>query len=64
MKKNRNLVPIKRQNSMIHNLDPFLNLWETKFRLPEGITDHPHRGMISITYCISGTLFYEDSNGK
>ena len=46
------------------NLDPFLMLDNFKVSLPAGFPDHPHRGMETVTYMISGEILHEDSKGN
>ena len=35
-----------------------------KVALPAGFPDHPHRGMETVTYMISGEIMHEDSKGN
>lgn len=51
-------------NKHVRNLDPFLMIDEAKVKLPAGFPDHPHRGIETITYGISGTVLHEDSRGN
>ena len=38
----------------LQNLDPFLMLDNFNVKLPGGFPDHPHRGMETVTYMLSG----------
>ena len=42
------------------NLDPFLMLDLFCVKLPAGFPDHPHRGMETVTYMLSGEILHED----
>lgn len=46
------------------NLDPFLMLDNFNVKLPAGFPDHPHRGMETVTYMLSGELLHEDFKGN
>ena len=46
------------------NLDPFLMLDLFKVKLPAGFPDHPHRGMETVTYMLSGEIMHEDFMGN
>lgn len=46
------------------NLDPFLMLDNFNVKLPGGFPDHPHRGMETVTYMLSGELMHEDFLGN
>ena len=46
------------------NLDPFLMLDNFNVKLPAGFPDHPHRGMETVTYMISGEIKHEDFKGN
>jgi len=35
-----------------------------KVSLPAGFPDHPHRGMETVIYMISGEIMHEDSKGN
>ena len=35
-----------------------------KIALPAGFPDHPHRGMETVTYVMSGETLHEDSKGN
>ena len=39
-----------------------LDLFNVK--LPAGFPDHPHRGMETVTYMISGSILHEDFKGN
>jgi len=44
------------------SFDP-LRFFQQKFILPEGFPSHPHRGFITLTYCIKGGMIHRDSIG-
>ena len=46
------------------NLDPFLMLDNFNVKLPAGFPDHPHRGMETVTYMMSGNMLHEDFKGN
>jgi redox-sensitive bicupin YhaK (pirin superfamily) len=46
------------------NLDPFLMLDNFNVKLPAGFPDHPHRGMETVTYMMSGNILHEDFKGN
>ena len=46
------------------NLDPFLMLDNFNVKLPGGFPDHPHRGMETVTYMLSGAIKHEDFKGN
>lgn len=46
------------------NLDPFLMLDNFNVKLPGGFPDHPHRGMETVTYMLSGEVLHEDFLGN
>lgn len=46
------------------NLDPFLMLDNFNVKLPGGFPDHPHRGMETVTYMLSGEIMHEDFKGN
>jgi hypothetical protein len=46
------------------NLDPFLMLDNFNVKLPAGFPDHPHRGMETDTYMLSGEILHEDFKGN
>ena len=46
------------------NLDPFLMLDNFNVKLPAGFPDHPHRGMETVTYMLSGEMLHEDFKGN
>ena len=46
------------------NLDPFLMLDNFNVKLPGGFPDHPHRGMETVTYMLSGAVKHEDFKGN
>lgn len=51
----------------LRNFDPFLMLDEFKVGVPAGFPDHPHRGMITVTYVLPtsvGVMDHEDSIGN
>jgi redox-sensitive bicupin YhaK (pirin superfamily) len=43
------------------NWDPIRYIQRTFF--PEGFPSHPHRGFITVTYCLKGGFFHRDSLG-
>lgn len=54
-------------NSTFPNFDPFLMLDEFNAGLPAAFVDHPHRGMITVTYVLPdsrGCMDHEDSIGN
>lgn len=42
--------------------DP-LRLFQKSYILPEGFPSHPHRGFITLTYCLRGGMLHRDSLG-
>lgn len=46
------------------NLDPFLMMDNFNVKLPAGFPDHPHRGMETVTYMLSGEILHEDFKGN
>lgn len=46
------------------NLDPFLMLDIFNVKLPGGFPDHPHRGIETVTYMLSGVNLHEDFLGN
>jgi redox-sensitive bicupin YhaK (pirin superfamily) len=44
------------------SFDP-LRFFQKKVILPEGFPSHPHRGFITLTYCIKGGMIHRDSLG-
>jgi redox-sensitive bicupin YhaK (pirin superfamily) len=55
-------------NDMIERLDPFLMLDDFHSSNPEdylaGFPEHPHRGMETVTYMISGSIDHRDNIGN
>ena len=49
--------------SQLRNLDPFLMLDEFLVKKPAGFPDHPHRGIETVTYMLSGKFMHEDFAG-
>lgn len=45
------------------SLDPFLMLDNYRAQLPGGFPDHPHRGMETVSYVLSGEKLHEDFKG-
>ena len=45
------------------SFDP-LRFFQEKVILPEGFPSHPHRGFITLTYCIRGGMIHRDSLGE
>jgi Pirin-related protein len=53
---------------MVHHVHSFasfdpLRFFQKQFILPEGFPAHPHRGFITLTYCIQGGMRHRDSLG-
>eukprot|EP00170_Pyropia_yezoensis_P004945 contig_20156_g4959 len=46
------------------DLDPFLLLDEFRVTPPAGFPTHPHRGMQTVTYMLSGAFQHEDNRGN
>lgn len=40
-----------------------LRHFQSNFILPEGFPSHPHRGFITLTYCLKGGMVHRDSTG-
>ena len=49
----------------VHSFTAFdpLRLFQKKVILPEGFPSHPHRGFITLTYCLHGGMKHRDSIG-
>mmetsp|Transcript_25513 Transcript_25513/g.37858 ORF Transcript_25513/g.37858 Transcript_25513/m.37858 type:complete len:349 (-) Transcript_25513:1625-2671(-) len=45
------------------SIDP-LRKFQSSLILPEGFPAHPHRGFITLTYCIKGGMIHRDSMGS
>lgn len=53
---------------LVHHVHSFasfdlLRFFQKQFILPEGFPAHPHRGFITLTYCIKGGMRHRDSLG-
>lgn len=45
------------------SVDPFLMLDEFNVKAPAGFPDHPHRGMMTVTYMLEGSFQHKDNKG-
>mmetsp|Transcript_18739 Transcript_18739/g.28465 ORF Transcript_18739/g.28465 Transcript_18739/m.28465 type:complete len:451 (-) Transcript_18739:89-1441(-) len=53
---------------LVHHMHSFtsfdpLRYFQQKVILPEGFPSHPHRGFITLTYCLRGGMVHRDSMG-
>ena len=48
----------------LRNLSPFLMLDHATIQKGSGFPDHPHRGMTTVTYVLSGKMGHEDMIGN